>query len=132
MARLTVEDCLQIVDNRYDLVSLASKRARQLGKGIEPLLEAEADKPTVIALREIAAGRVNDANIDKLGQPQFDEEMDRDIMSAMEFKAALPGATPANHLDHRPGTQFNHQLSYHPGHQPDNRPGHDPGNQPED
>ena len=59
MARVTVEDCLDNVDNRFELVMLASKRARQLVlQGAEPLVPAENDKPTVIALREIAEGKV--------------------------------------------------------------------------
>ena len=56
MARLTVEDCLTNVDNRFDLVLLAAKRARQIALGSRPLLEEENDKPTVLALREIANG----------------------------------------------------------------------------
>jgi DNA-directed RNA polymerase subunit omega len=58
MARVTVEDCLDKVDNRFQLVLLASKRARQLAEGAEPLLEWENDKPTVMALREIAEDKV--------------------------------------------------------------------------
>ena len=60
MARVTVEDCLDHVDNRFDLVLLATKRARQLVNGVEPLLDWENDKPTVVALREIAAGLINE------------------------------------------------------------------------
>lgn len=60
MARVTVEDCLEHVDNRFQLVMLATKRARQLAtKGAEPMVAEENDKPTVIALREIAAGLVS-------------------------------------------------------------------------
>ena len=51
MARVTVEDCLSAVDNRFDLVLVASRRARQIAMGAQPLLDAENDKPTVIALR---------------------------------------------------------------------------------
>lgn len=59
MARVTVEDCLDHVDNRFELVMLASKRARQLATGgKEPLVNEESDKPTVIALREIAEGMI--------------------------------------------------------------------------
>ena len=59
MARVTVEDCLENVDNRFQLVMLATKRARQLAtKGFEPLVMEENDKPTVIALREIAEGKI--------------------------------------------------------------------------
>jgi DNA-directed RNA polymerase subunit omega len=59
MARVTVEDCLDKVDNRFELVRLSSKRARQLALDGKPaLVEEENDKPTVIALREIAAGLI--------------------------------------------------------------------------
>ena len=60
MARITVEDCLDHVDNRFDLVLLATKRARQLERGKDPLLPWENDKPAVMALREIAEGLVNE------------------------------------------------------------------------
>jgi DNA-directed RNA polymerase subunit omega len=61
MARVTVEDCLENVDNRFQLVMLATKRARQIAtKGFEPLVAEENDKPTVIALREIAERRRRD------------------------------------------------------------------------
>ena len=59
MARLTVEDCLEHVDNRFNLVLLASKRARKLSLGAKPLLEDNGDKPAVLALREIAEGLVS-------------------------------------------------------------------------
>jgi len=60
MARVTVEDCLEHVDNRFQLVMLATKRARQLATGgHEPLVPEEKDKPTVLALREIAAGKIS-------------------------------------------------------------------------
>ncbi len=58
MARVTVEDCLDNVDNRFQLVLLATRRARQLANGKEALLDWENDKPTVVALREIAEGKV--------------------------------------------------------------------------
>ena len=56
MARVTVEDCLDHVDNRFDLVMKASRRARELALGSEAQLPWENDKPTVMALREIADG----------------------------------------------------------------------------
>ncbi len=68
MARLTVEDCLIHIDNRYDLVALASKRARQLTLGKDALVDEDNDKPTVIALREIAAGLITLENIDTIGK----------------------------------------------------------------
>ena len=74
MARLTVEDCLKYTDNRYDLVLLASKRDRQIARGSDPLVEEDNDKPTVIALREIAEGLVNNENIDKIGKYNPDED----------------------------------------------------------
>ncbi|MFT6407800.1 MAG: DNA-directed RNA polymerase subunit omega [Arenicella sp.] len=58
MARVTVEDCLTNVDNRFQLVLVATKRARQISLGAEAFIEQENDKPTVLALREIADGLV--------------------------------------------------------------------------
>ena len=59
MARVTVEDCLEHVENRFELVMVASKRAREIAiRGAQPFVEWENDKPTVVALREIAAGLV--------------------------------------------------------------------------
>ena len=58
MARVTVEDCLDNVANRFELVMIASKRARQLANGREPLVETDNDKPTVLALREISEGKI--------------------------------------------------------------------------
>ena len=66
MARVTVEDCLENVENRFKLVLLASKRARQLQNGADEFVNRGKDKDTVTALREIAAGHVNDGNIDLL------------------------------------------------------------------
>ncbi len=65
MARITVEDCLQFVDNRFELVLAGSKRARQIAtQGKEPLVEWDNDKPTVLALREIAGGLVDPKALD--------------------------------------------------------------------
>lgn len=61
MARITVEDCLEKVPNRFELVMLASKRAKQLFKGAKPLLETD-NREIVTALREIAAGKVRRKN----------------------------------------------------------------------
>ena len=67
MARITVEDCLENVNSRYELIILASKRARQLATGgRRATLEWENDKPTVMALREIASGSVTAENINDL------------------------------------------------------------------
>ena len=74
MARLTVEDCLPLIGNRFDIVLVASRRARQLELGAEPLVDAEKDKPTVIALREIAAGLMNQEILDEIEAKQKAEE----------------------------------------------------------
>ena len=66
MARITVEDCLENIDNRFELVLTATKRARQIGHGAEPLVEADNDKPTVLALREIAEGLIDAEGVDVL------------------------------------------------------------------
>jgi len=66
MARITVEDCLDNIDNRFELVLVATKRARQIAHGAEPLVDEENDKPTVIALREIAEGLIDEERVDLL------------------------------------------------------------------
>ena len=80
MARLTVEDCLPLIGNRFDIVLVASRRARQLELGAEPLVDAEKDKPTVIALREIAAGLMNQELLDEIEAKQ---------RAAEEYEAAV-------------------------------------------
>jgi DNA-directed RNA polymerase subunit omega len=67
MARITVEDCLQNVDNLFQLVLLAAQRARRLANGAEPTIAWENDKPTVVALREIAEGNIT---ADMLREPE--------------------------------------------------------------
>ena len=64
MARITVEDCLANVDNRFELVLTATKRARQIANGADSLVPEGNDKPTVIALREIAAGFIDAERVD--------------------------------------------------------------------
>lgn len=66
MARVTVEDCLENIENRFKLVLLASKRARQLEKGADEFVSRGKDKDTVVALREIAAGFVSEQNVEQL------------------------------------------------------------------
>ena len=58
MARITVDDCMKQISNRFELTLAATYRARQLTNGATPMVEPDKDKPTVIALREIAAGKV--------------------------------------------------------------------------
>jgi len=72
MARITVEDCLENVENLFALVTIASKRARRIANGAEPLVDMENDKPTVIALREIAAGLVTSDILTELDEPKED------------------------------------------------------------
>jgi DNA-directed RNA polymerase subunit omega len=76
MARVTVEDCLSKVDNRFQLVLVATKRARQISLVATPHVEEEIDKPTVIALREIAEGFVT--------KDILDEKIEEDILEFME------------------------------------------------
>jgi len=73
MARITVEDCLENINNIFEMVLVASKRARRLAHGAEPMVELENDKPTVIALREIADGYVTPAILDEIEQPPADD-----------------------------------------------------------
>ena len=75
MARVTVEDCLDFVDNRFELVLLASRRARQISQGKEPMVPLENDKPTVVALREIAEGKITNAVMDEAEkEPEIETE----------------------------------------------------------
>jgi DNA-directed RNA polymerase subunit omega len=93
MARITVEDCLEHVDNRFNLVLLATKRARQLANGVEPLIPWENDKPTVVALREIAAGLITVDTVDN--QINQEEEGEDELMIALgEELAGLSADKP--------------------------------------
>lgn len=84
MARVTVEDCLENVANRFELVMVASKRARQLATGgKDPLVEEESDKPTVIALREIADGLVSPDILTREDEIEAEEEL-AEVMQASE------------------------------------------------
>jgi DNA-directed RNA polymerase subunit omega len=68
MARITVEDCLTTIDNRFELALAASYRARQLSSGHQPLIAtSKRDKPVVVALREIAEGRIDRSVLRKIG-----------------------------------------------------------------
>lgn len=77
MARLTVEDCLENVENRFELVLLAARRARQLAMGADAQVALDNDKPTVLALREIAEGIITKEMMDaeEVVIPQDDMEM---------------------------------------------------------
>ena len=82
MSRITVEDCLKQIPNRYEMVKLAAKRVKQLAvDGREPTVDPEDDKPTVIALREIAAGLVTFDNIDSFNFDALEEELSQQLIS---------------------------------------------------
>jgi DNA-directed RNA polymerase subunit omega len=91
MARVTVEDCLDKVDNRFQLVLVATKRARQLAKGAQPFVAWENDKPTVVALREIEEDYVTPRILDEKPE-QETEAMDE---LAMPEGAGAVGQMPA-------------------------------------
>jgi len=95
MARVTVEDCLDKVDNRFQLVLVATKRARQLAKGAEPFVDWENDKPTVVALREIAEDYVTARILDEVPEEELGEEA---ALLAPEGAEAEPQA-PAGPLE---------------------------------
>lgn len=83
MARITVEECLDKVDNRFELVMLAAKRARQIATGgKEPLVHEESDKPTVIALREIEEGLIGPWILDEKDEPSFEELLEAQVDAA--------------------------------------------------
>ena len=95
MARITVEDCLENVENRFHLVRVASKRARQLMLGKTPTLEWDNDKPTVVALREIASGNINEEMLDAATQAEKEEEN----FSQSEVDAELSELISADNLE---------------------------------
>lgn len=75
MARITVEDCLDNIDNIFEMVLVAAKRARRIAHGADPMVDLENDKPTVLALREIADGHVTPAILDEIDQPSTEDFM---------------------------------------------------------
>jgi len=104
MARITVEDCLDHVDNRFELVMVSSKRARQLALGSkEPLLPWENDKPTVMALREIEEGLVTASILDE-------KEESSDLMME-EMDAGEEGAAVASEAAEQPSTESSTEPS---------------------
>lgn len=119
MARVTVEDCLENVDNRFELVRLAARRARQLAQGKDALVDPENDKPTVMALREIAEGLIDEQILDeaeaaeKQKFTEVDSEESSEETSEMQesdtldmaaaIKAALSGDSNGSDSD-IPGT----------------------------
>tara|TARA_B100000579_G_scaffold272760_1_gene225287 strand:- start:273 stop:674 length:402 start_codon:yes stop_codon:yes gene_type:complete len=103
MARITVEDCLEQVENRFHLVRVASKRARQIMNGKEPTLNWDNDKATVLALREIAAGNITEEMLDEKPVVNDDEavfdqsEIDEEIGNLLsEGEGNSEGDNPLN------------------------------------
>jgi len=92
MARITVEDCLERVDNRFQLVMIASKRARQLQTGgKDPLVSVDKDKPTVVALREIADGHVDVSILKEKPTMELDEaSLEAQHAAEVEVAAEMP------------------------------------------
>lgn len=88
MARVTVEDCLENLENRFELVLVASRRARQIANGRETLVEEENDKPTVIALREISEGLVDATILDEAPEVEDSFAQMTDEQAAAELEAA--------------------------------------------
>ncbi len=84
MARITVEDCVDNVSNMFQLVLVAAKRARQLANGAHAMVEWENDKPTVVALREIAEGYITESIL---------EEREQAVDDLLEMEAAAAGFT---------------------------------------
>ena len=97
MARITVEDCLDKVDNRFELVMIASKRARQLQiEGKDPMLPVDNDKPTVIALREIADGMVSSEILIERPSIELEDEFANAAAASGADEAAEAEATAAD------------------------------------
>ena len=80
MARITVEDCLDNIDNIFEMVLVAAKRARRIAHGADAMVELENDKPTVIALREIAEGHTTSAILDEIDQPVAEDFMQPEVV----------------------------------------------------
>jgi DNA-directed RNA polymerase subunit omega len=93
MARITVEDCLQNIPNLFELVMVAAKRSRRIANGAEPLLDRENDKPTVVALREIAAGLVTSELLKEADQTP------EDLLAREQAEALLNPPIQLGHLD---------------------------------
>ncbi len=89
MARVTVEDCLEKIDNRFKLIMVASKRARQIAMGTEPLVEWENDKPTVVALREIADELITEDSLKETPLNTSEELLSEEMGEVDALAAAL-------------------------------------------
>ena len=74
MARVTVDDCMSTIPNRFQMTLAASYRARQISAGASPMVEADRDKPTVIALREIEEGLISNEFMDAQDRQDLQEQ----------------------------------------------------------
>ena len=106
MARITVEDCLEKVENQFDLVLLAKERTSQLNAGEESLVPNENDKNTVISLREIGEGKISiktleDLAITKLREHQEETVEEEDIADEVESNFVIPEVDEENGIDHQ-------------------------------
>lgn len=105
MARVTVEDCLEQIDNRFDLVMIASRRARQLQTGgKDPLVPAQNDKPTVLALREVAAGVIgysilNEVEVRKSQDDELNEFVQAEALRKARQDISIEEAMDADLID---------------------------------
>jgi len=80
MARITVEDCLDNIENIFEMVLVAAKRARRVAHGAEPMVDIQNDKPTVVALREIAQGLVTPSILQEIEVPVTENLMQGDSL----------------------------------------------------
>ena len=117
MARITVEDCIDVVNNQYDLVILAKARAVQLGRGSAPAVDADNDKKPVIALREIAEEKIteeelSDSIVDKLRLiPDYvEEEVDTDETSNDTFRQMYQGGLSKSEMEKPASRKFTARI----------------------
>ena len=99
MARITIEDCLEKLDNAFDICALAGKRAKDLASGADPLVESK-DKPTVIALREISAGKIGMDYFEISNKEKIESQLFGDGISEEEVITEL-----SQQLEEMPSTE---------------------------
>ena len=105
MARITVEDCIKLVNNQYDLVILAKERAVQLGRGATPAVDPENDKKPVIALREIGESKITaeelkESIVSKLRQiPDYEEEEELEEVDNDTFRQMYQGGLSKSEME---------------------------------
>ena len=94
MARITVEDCMNEIDNIFDMILLATKRAKRIANGADPLVDLENDEPTVIALREIADGKMSEnilKEMDAMASQELIQEEEDDSDDIMPLQSLSIG-----------------------------------------